>query len=75
MASLEASQLHGRRLLLDLLGVVQIFEHFLRRAHGLLEDVVDAGQPLHRLVQHQQRDHETGEFARGHRCALIWVRA
>ena len=34
----------------DLLGVVQVFEDFLRRAEGLLEDIVDAGEPLDGLV-------------------------
>ena len=40
-------------------GVVQVFEYLLRCAHRLLKNIVDAGQPFHRLVEHQQRDHET----------------
>ena len=39
--------------------MVQIFEDFLRSAQRLLENVVDADQPLHRLEQHQQRDDES----------------
>ena len=70
IAFLELAQLHRVRLFDDLLIAIQVFENFLRRAQRLLEDVVDAGEPLHRLIQHQQRDHEAGELARGHGAAL-----
>ena len=50
---------------------VQILEDFLRRAHRLLEDVVDSGEPLDRLVQHQQRDDEAGELAGASSAAAL----
>ena len=49
----------------DGLGMVQILEDLLRCAQGLLEDVVDAHQALQRLQQHDEREHEAGEIARG----------
>ena len=67
---LELRQPRRARTLLDLLIAIQIFENFLRRAQRLLEDIVDAGQPFHRLIQHQQRHHEADEFAGAHRAAL-----
>ena len=57
-------------LLDDLLIAIQIFEDFLRRAQSLLEDIVDAGEALHRLIEHQQGEDEAGELARGQRAAL-----
>ena len=67
---LELAQLRGVRLFDNLLVAIQIFEDFLRRAQRLLEDIVNAGQPLHGLIQHQQRDHEAGELAGG-QCAAL----
>ena len=61
----EALELDRAGLFRDLLGVVQVFEYLLRGADGLLENVVNARQPLHRLIDHQQRDHKTGELAGG----------
>ena len=49
----------------DALLVVQVFEDLLGGAERLLEDVVDADQPLHRLEQHDQGDDEAGEVAGG----------
>ena len=68
MAFSKSRQSGRTRLFLDLLIAIQILEHLLRRAQRLLEDVVDAGEPLDRLVQHEQRDDEAREFARRHRC-------
>ncbi len=67
---LEFAKLRRIGLLDDLLIAIQIFEHFLRRTQGLLKDVVNSGEPLHGLVEHQQCDHEAGELARG-QCAAL----
>ena len=64
MRAAKAASFARAGLLGDLFGVVEILEDLLRRAERLLEDVVDADQALHRLEQHQQRDHEAGEIAR-----------
>ena len=53
-----------------LLIAIQVFENLLRRAERLLENVVDAGEALHRLIEHQQRDDEAGEIAGG-QCAAL----
>ena len=67
---LEFGQLRRARLFDNLLIAIQILEDFLRRAQGLLEDVVNAGEALHGLIEHQQRDDEAGEFAGRQRAAL-----
>ena len=59
---LETRQFRSRRPVLDFFRVVQIFENFLRGADRLLKDVVNAGEPLHGLVHHEQRDDETREL-------------
>ncbi len=58
----ERRQLLRARLFGDLLDMVEIFEYFVRRAERLLEDIVDAHQPLHRLQQHDQREDEAREI-------------
>ncbi len=63
---LKAHQFRRRRLLLDFFRVIQIFENFLRGADRLLKDVVNAGEPFHRLIKHEQRNHEAGEIAGSH---------
>ena len=73
---LEALQRHRAGLLPDRLRRVQVLEDPLRGAERLLEDVVDSGQPLDRLVEQQQGDDEAGELARRSSApALICVRA
>ncbi len=44
----------------------EILENFLRRSERLLENIVNAGEALDRLVQHQQGDDEAGELAGRH---------
>ena len=63
-------QFRGAGLFDDLLIAIQILEDFLRRAQRLLEDVVNAGEPLDGFVQHQQRDDEAGEFSGRERVIL-----
>ena len=63
MDLLELRQLRGAGFFDDLLIAIQVLEDLLRSAQRLLENVVDAGEPLDRLVQHQKRDHEAGEFS------------
>src|SRR5258706_270128 len=46
----EAREPGRARALLDLLFAIQIFEDFLRRSEGLLENVVDAGQAFDGLI-------------------------
>ena len=57
-------KLFGARPLDDLFGMIEIFEDVLRCAERLLEDIVNADQPLHRLQQQHQRDDERSEIRR-----------
>jgi hypothetical protein len=50
---LEAREFLGVRLFLDLHFAIEIFEDALRGSQGLLEDIVDAGEALHRFVEHE----------------------
>jgi hypothetical protein len=65
---LEFAQLGRVGFSTDLLIAIQVLEDLLRSAQSLLEDVVNAGEALHGLIQHQQRDHEAGELARRSMC-------
>ena len=60
---LELGKLRRAGLVADLLVAIQILKDLLRCAQRLLKNIVDAGEPLDGLVQHQQRDYEAGEFA------------
>src|SRR5579875_2652825 len=57
---------HGVGMFGDILGGVQVFEHALGGADALLEDVVDVGEALDGLIEHDQGDAESGEGAGGH---------
>jgi len=67
---LKFGQLGRARLVLNLAVVVEIFEDLLRCAQRLLENIMNAGEPLDRLLKHQQRNDEAGEFAGGQRSVL-----
>src|ERR1035438_5944914 len=64
----ETRELEGIRLFLDLLFAVQIFEHALRCAERLLKNIMDPGEALDRLIEHEQGDDEADEIPSGHRA-------
>ena len=74
-AVLETGEPRSARRIHHGLLVVQIFEHLLRCAQRLLEDVVDPHQALQWFQQHQQCRKKTGEVPAVNVPPLICKRA
>src|SRR5580704_18159274 len=59
---LELSEFDRMRFFTNRLDAIKILEDLLGCAERLLEDVVNAGEAFHGLIQHQQGEYETGEL-------------
>src|SRR6185437_7231741 len=64
--SLEFGQAQRTQLLDDSLAVIEILKYTQRSSQSLLENVVNTGEALDGLIDHQERDHERRETAGAH---------